>query len=83
MKERDRKGLHAQPRKDKDKKPKKPNRYNRDDSGPDRVRKYYCAEHDREHVLTPKQITGEKPVKCNGHEFNQDFRDFDRIMETW
>lgn len=81
MKERSRIDLKAKPRKDKDKKPRKPHRYKWDDSGPDKIRRYTCPEHDREHVLTPKQLTGEHPVKCTGHEFSYDFRIIDRIME--
>lgn len=70
--------LKAKPRKDKDKKPRKPHRYRW--QGDERY--YTCPDHDREIKLTAKQYVGEKPVRCDGHEFTNDFRNIDRIMIT-
>lgn len=64
------------PRKDKDKKPKKPHRYKTEGG----ARKYMCPEHDRWHMLTPKQLTGEHPIKCTGHDITADFGWIERFM---
>lgn len=65
-------------RKDKYKKLRKPHKYKW--HGVDRH--YVCPDHDREIRLTDKQYAGEKPVKCDGHEFTNDFRQIDRLMLT-
>jgi hypothetical protein len=71
----------ALPRKEKDKKPVKPHRYSmkKNVSG-SRTRKYFCPEHERQHVLTKKQVSGESPIKCEEHEFSHDFRWIERWM---
>lgn len=74
--------IKAKPRKDKDKKPKKPHGYKWKEEAGERHSYYTCPEHDRVHKLTSKQLAGEKPVKCEGHEFTFDFMGLDRIMTT-
>ncbi len=68
------------PRPDKKKKPVKPHRYKHEGNAPDKVKKYMCPIHDRWHILTKKQISGEHPVKCTDHDVVVDFRFIDRIM---
>lgn len=67
----------AKPREDKQKKKRKPRRYEFNGTG---ARRYMCPEHDKWFVLTPKQAKAQEPIVCAGHEIIIDFSHIDRII---